>query len=68
MAANSAPSAIAHFARAVPSRPLATETTENLPGAAAMTCAHDRPIEPVAPRIDKRLRADWSRAHAMNEA
>jgi hypothetical protein len=28
---------------------------ENRPGAAAMTCAHERPIEPVAPKIDTRL-------------
>jgi len=45
----------AHFASAAPSRPPASETTENLPGAAAMTCAHERPIEPVAPKIDRRL-------------
>ena len=32
-------------------------TTENLSGAAAMTCAQERPIEPVAPRIDSRLGA-----------
>ncbi len=48
---------MARRASAAPSRPPATDTTENLPGAAAMTWAQEPPIDPVAPRIASRLGA-----------
>ena len=53
----SAPSSMARLASAAPSLPAATDTTENCPGAAAITWAQEPPIDPVAPRMASRLGA-----------
>src|ERR1700722_2435265 len=46
---------MAVFASAAPSRPPATARTSKRPGEPASTCAQERPIDPVAPRITSRL-------------
>ena len=66
IAANRAFRASAVLARAAPSRPPATAITSNRPGAPAMTCAQERPTEPVAPRMTTRLGAACSSLASSN--